>query len=169
MQLTLHTDYGLRVLIYLALSEKKRCNVAEIADSYAISRDHLVKVVQGLAAGGFVETRRGRAGGISLSRPPEEIRLGDVVRRLESGFPVVDCMSDNFPSCRLRGVCGLEGIVGQALNKFLETFDRYSLADCLGRPDLMRAQLRMGPPVDAPPPGPEPRARALPMVAETGA
>ncbi len=94
MHLTLHSDYALRVLMYLGLRGGERASVEEIATAYGISAHHLTKVAQRLSRGGFVETLRGRGGGLHLARPPEEIRIGAVFRFTEEDLAIVDCLAD---------------------------------------------------------------------------
>lgn len=124
MQLTRHTDYALRVLIHLAVSPTGRATIADIADAYALSRNHLMKVVHHLGQGDFIITQRGRGGGFSLARPPEQIMLGEVIRHTETDMNLADC-----GSCALRPACGLSGILRAATNAFLAVLDQHSLAD----------------------------------------
>ncbi|KFG90115.1 Transcriptional regulator, BadM/Rrf2 family [Sphingobium herbicidovorans NBRC 16415] len=124
MQLTRHTDYALRVLIHLAVSPTGRATIADIADAYALSRNHLMKVVHHLGQGDFIITQRGRGGGFSLARSPAEIMLGAVIRHTETDMNLADC-----GSCALRPACGLSGILKAATNAFLAVLDQHSLAD----------------------------------------
>lgn len=124
MQLTRHTDYALRVLIHLAASPDGRATIAQIADAYGLSRNHLMKVVHGLAQGGFIATQRGRGGGFSLARAPEEISIGAVVRHSEPDMRMADCAT-----CPISPSCGLTGILAQAAAAFLAVLDRHSLSD----------------------------------------
>ena len=124
MQLTRHTDYALRVLIHLTVMPAGRATIAEIADAYDLSRNHLMKVVHHLGQGGFLDTQRGRGGGFSLARSPDTIMLGDVIRHSEPDMNMADC-----GSCALRPACGLSGILNMATAAFLAVLDRHSLAD----------------------------------------
>src|SRR5262245_27378428 len=133
MQLTLHTDYALRALIYLATSEEPLSSVGDFADAYGISKDHLVKVVQRLADMGCVETVRGRNGGVRLAQAPERIRIGEVARRLEPHFALVECLSGKENACCITPACGLTAIMKEARDAFLGVLDGYTLADCLGK------------------------------------
>lgn len=133
MKLTRYTDYAMRVVIHLGSHGEGLSSIAEIARAYAISQNHLMKVVQDLGRAGFIETVRGRNGGIRLGRPPAEINLGALVRHTEGGFALVDC-SD----CVVAPACGLPGILGEATRAFLAVLDKYTVADLLGR----RSQLR---------------------------
>lgn len=126
MRLTLHTDFALRVLIYLATHGERMCSVAEIAKAHRVSQNHLMKVVNELANHGFVETVRGRNGGMKLARAPEKIGVGDVVRKTEEGMDLADC--DN---CVIAGICGLTPVLRKGVVAMLEVFDRYTVADLI--------------------------------------
>jgi Rrf2 family nitric oxide-sensitive transcriptional repressor len=128
MRLTRYSDYAMRVLLHLGVEPDRRASIASIAEAYGISRNHLMKVVHDLGKAGFVESVRGRSGGIRLARPAEEINLGAVIRHTEDGFDLVDCTN-----CIIAPACGLTAVVNEALAAFLAVFDRYSLADILGR------------------------------------
>ena len=129
MRLMLHTDYALRMLIYLAIHEGKPCRVSDVASSYGLSRNHLLKVALNLGRLGHVATARGRSGGISLGRKPEDINLGQVVRLMEDDFALVECLRADGGTCVISPACGLKGIVSLATAAFLSVFDRYTLAD----------------------------------------
>lgn len=124
MQLTRHTDYALRLLIYLTGVEGVRTSIAEVAEAQAISRTHLMKIANELARGGFIEAVRGRSGGICLGRSAQEINIGQVVRLTERGCGLVDCAG-----CRLVRRCGLPGVLNEAEQAFFAVLDRYTLAD----------------------------------------
>ncbi len=130
MQLTTYTDYGLRVLIYLACTEDG-ATVAEIAKQYGISRNHLVKVVHRLSQLGYILTERGRFGGIRLANSPEDISLGRVVRDLESTRAIVECFSPKSNTCPIAPVCGLKGVLIQAEAAFQHVLDEHTLADVI--------------------------------------
>ena len=132
MRLTLHTDYALRMLVYLALHQDKPSRVTDVAESYGISRNHLLKVALRLGKLGYVTTLRGRTGGIALARCPDAINLGEVVRQMEDGFVLVDCMRAEGGTCAISPACRLKGVVGKALEAFLSIFDDYTLADIAG-------------------------------------
>jgi len=138
MRLTSHSDYSLRVLIYLALNGDRRSNASEIATRFRISRNHLVKVIHGLAKGGFLRSYQGKGGGIVLGLPPEEINLGRVVRYTEGPIQLVECFrSDN--RCVITGSCALAGMLREAADSFLAVLDRFTLADMVEkRVSLMR-------------------------------
>lgn len=129
MQLSLHADYACRVLIYLAVSKVPRSSIEEIASAFKISQNHLVKVVHRLGQLGFIETIRGRNGGICLAMPPEKISMGDIIRRMEPHFEVVECFSPASNACPIMGVCGLQPALLRARDAFLSTLDAVTLAD----------------------------------------
>lgn len=131
MQLTAYTDYSLRVLMYLGLKDAQLSSISEIAEQYGISRNHLMKVVHKLAKEGFIRSQRGRSGGITLGRPPQSIRIGDVVRRMEGEMPLVECFRVATNRCPIISVCQLSGILAEARGNFLASLDRYTLADLL--------------------------------------
>ena len=133
MQLTYHTDYSLRVLMYLAIQRNRMANISEIADRYSISRNHLVKVVHNLARGGFLKTHRGKGGGIELARDPADINIGEVVRYTEGPLKPVECFDVERNRCVISNVCGLTGVIAEACDSFFSTLDRYTLADLLKR------------------------------------
>lgn len=124
MRLTRHTDYALRVLILLAAHPRDFASIAEISVAFGVSQNHLMKVVQGLAAAGFVETVRGRHGGLRLARAPAAISIGAVVRHSEENFEIAEC-----GACVIAPACGLTAVLDEALNAFIAVLDRYSLAD----------------------------------------
>lgn len=126
MRLTSYTDYSLRVLLYLAEHPDRLCSISEMAEAYGISHNHLMKVVHELGKAGYVASVRGRNGGVRLGRPAIEINVGEVIRIMEDNFDLVDC-----PSCRISRICGLRGVLGEALGAFMSVLDRYSLADLL--------------------------------------
>ncbi len=142
MQLRAYSDYALRVLMYTALRSPERVTVDEVADAFGISRNHLVKIVHGLGCSEYLDTHRGVGGGFTLSRPPEKIHLGDVVRWGEETETVIECTDKNSQPCRLFPACRLKGVLDEAAAAFISVLDGYSLADLLKRPDKMRAELR---------------------------
>jgi Rrf2 family nitric oxide-sensitive transcriptional repressor len=133
VQLTRYSDYSLRVLIYLALDPERLATIAEVARRYDVSRAHLTKVVHRLGQRGFVETLRGRRGGFRLARPPEEIRVGDVVRATEESLALVDCFDEARSRCAIGPACGLRPVLDEALAAFLAVLDRHTLADLVAR------------------------------------
>lgn len=129
MRLTSFTDYGLRMLMRLASEPERAFSTAELADEFNLSRNHLAKIVQQLARGGIVETRRGGGGGAVLRQDPANIRLGDVVRLLEQGQALVECFGIDGGECTLGGCCRLKSRLRQAEARFLDDLNRSTLAD----------------------------------------
>ncbi len=146
MQLTQHTDFGLRTLIYLSLHTDRVVSVREVADAYGISKHHLTKVARALSKHGYVETVRGHTGGMRLTRPPAQIVVGEVVRQLEPGFGLVACFAQHPGSCVIAPACGLNGPLNKALEEFLKVLDGYTLADCVPNPEAMRRVFAPGSP-----------------------
>ena len=144
MQLSTYSDYSLRVLMQAALRAPARVTVDEVADTFGISRHHLVKVVHDLGRSGYLETHRGVGGGFTLARPSEDIRLGDVVRLGEETETVIDCFEGEKRRCRLFPACRLKGVLDEAAAAFFAVLDRYSLADLVKQPTKMRAVLGLG-------------------------
>lgn len=128
MRLTRYTDYAMRVLLYLAARPDRLCSISEIAGAYGISQNHLMKVVSDLVGAGYLESVRGRSGGVRLARPPAEINIGAVVRHTEDGFDLVDC-----GSCVIAPACGLTGALAQALSAFMKVLDGYTLESLTSR------------------------------------
>ena len=129
MQLSLFSDYSLRVLLYLAVRPEKIATIREIAETYRISKNHLMKVVNELARRGYVKTTRGHAGGLSLALPPEEINIGEVLALLEKRIPLLECFDDARNTCLLSPECRLKGALAKAQKAFFNTLEEYTLAD----------------------------------------
>lgn len=129
MRLTTYTDYGLRLLMYVGLKNGELATIEEVAGAYGISRNHLMKVAYHLGLHGYLETVRGRGGGLRLAQPPERIRIGDVVRRMEDDFAMVECFDPAENTCCIVRACRLKGILGEALKAYLAVLDKYTLAD----------------------------------------
>jgi Rrf2 family nitric oxide-sensitive transcriptional repressor len=131
MQLTQYTDFGLRALIALAIHPGRSLTVTEVSEAYGISRHHMVKIVARLAERGYIRTLRGKGGGMWLARPPAQIRLGAVVRDMESELGVVECLEQGGGHCVIAPACRLKGLMRQATDEFLKCLDRYTLADAV--------------------------------------
>jgi len=131
MRLTTFSDYTLRVLIYLGVHDKEIATVGQIAEAYGISANHLMKVVHYLAQGGYIETARGKGGGMRLGLAPEKINLGEVMRGTEDNRTLVECFDRDSSDCRIESACVLRGVLGQALDAFFRSLDAYTLADLL--------------------------------------
>ena len=132
MHLTAHTDLGLRVLLLLGARSAPRLSTTEIAERYQLSPTHTQKVVQSLQAAGFVETFRGRGGGVQLASLPADIRVGDVVRALEPNLDFVECFRPGHSTCVLTGGCALTHTLLRAKAAMLAELDRSTLADIIG-------------------------------------
>jgi Rrf2 family nitric oxide-sensitive transcriptional repressor len=130
MRLTTLTDYAMRLLMYVGSQPDRLCTIAEIAQSYGISEPHLMKVTHKLAQHGWIETIRGKNGGMRLAKPASQISLGAVVRDTENDLKLVECF-DTDCACTLTGACGLNPILHGALQQFLRHLDGYTLADIL--------------------------------------
>lgn len=147
MQLTLQTDYALRVLIHTAVQPDELGTIAGIAASFGISRGHLMKVVHRLGQLGYLVTARGKGGGIRLARAPEAIRIGAVVRDMEEELAVLGCLESTrnagaLPGyCRIEGNCVLRGALKAATEAFLATLDAYTLADLVKPRRVLARQL----------------------------
>ncbi len=142
MRLTRHTDNALRALIYLAIhhDEAAPARIADIARRMGMSEEHLAKVVARLATLGYVETLRGRVGGVRLARPAEEIVVGEVVRATEDNLNLVECFDPSTNQCPIAPACALAPALDEALSAFLGVLDQYSLADLTRKPRAL-AQL----------------------------
>lgn len=130
MRLTAFTDYALRALMRLADEPSRVFTTEEIAREFSISRNHLSKVVQSLAAMGFVATQRGAMGGFTLAKPPAKISVGDVVRHLEARHAIVECFRTDGGDCVLTRRCRLRHALERASDAFLAELDKTSLAEC---------------------------------------
>jgi len=138
MRLTAMTDYALRLLMYVAQQPDRLCTIAEIAQAYGISEAHLMKVTHQLGVCGWIETVRGKGGGMRLAHKPEAIDLGAVVRLMESDFQLVECLGETS-RCVLTGNCVLTGVLNGALERFLEHLHGFTLADLLPAPGAARS------------------------------
>lgn len=129
MRVTYQTDYALRLLLYLSVRRDGPSRVGDVAQAYGLSRNHLLKVALRLGRLGYVKTLRGRAGGIALALPPEEINLGHVMRQMEDSLALVECMGKKNGACIISPACRLKGVFASALDAFLSVFDAHTLAD----------------------------------------
>jgi Rrf2 family nitric oxide-sensitive transcriptional repressor len=129
MQLTLFSDYSLRILLYLSVHRERRVALREISAAYGISQNHLVKVVQRLIEEGWVESVRGRGGGLSLAREPHEINVAVVVRTTEPHLNLVECFDAKTNTCPIDPACGLKHVLVRAQEAFFTELEKYSLAD----------------------------------------
>jgi Rrf2 family nitric oxide-sensitive transcriptional repressor len=130
VQLTLHTDFALRVLIHVGLNDGKLTTINDIAQSFGISKAHLMKVVNDLSRKGYLDTVRGRNGGIRLMRKPRDINIGHVVRDTENQLQVIGCLAHKG-YCPIEHVCVLRGALRNATEAFLAVLDAHTLADLI--------------------------------------
>ena len=142
MRHTSHADYALRVLLHLRVAPGRRGSIADIADAHRVSRNHLEKVVQRLAAADIVRTVRGRGGGVHLAADPATLTVGDVMRAMESDFAVVECLGP-ARYCRVAGVCGARDVFARALDAYFAVLDDASLDDIAANDEGLRGALRM--------------------------
>jgi Rrf2 family nitric oxide-sensitive transcriptional repressor len=129
MRLTAYSDYALRVLMYLAVKQDGLATIAEIAKSYDISENHLMKVAHQLGVAGYVETVRGRGGGLRLAKPIEAIGLADVVRYTEPDLAIVSCFKPVDAPCTIRPCCVLRRALEKARDAFMAVLEDYTLGD----------------------------------------
>ena len=141
MRLTVYSDYSLRLLMYLDVRPERLSTIREIAEAYNISSNHLMKGVHQLGLAGYVETVRGRNGGMRLGRPAAEIGLGELIRHTEPDMDIVPCFEPENQSCPLRKACRLKGALDKARLAFLGVLDEYTLADLTSTPGPMRSFL----------------------------
>lgn len=145
MKLTAFTDYSLRVLMYLATDTSRRVTISEISKSFGISENHLVKVVHFLGKQGWIETVRGKGGGILLAKPALQVNVGQVVRDTEGAAVPAECFSEGGGRCVIDGCCNLKGVLAEAVRAFYAVLDQYTLEDisrnrqALGKVLFMRA------------------------------
>jgi Rrf2 family nitric oxide-sensitive transcriptional repressor len=140
MRLTLWTDYALRTLIYVGAKDGHLATIAEIAESFDISKTHLMKVVNKLAQQVYLATFRGKGGGIRLGRSAALIVVGAVVRETEDDLAVLGCLAGpGF--CRIERCCVLRGALRKATQAFLDTLDGYTLADLLAPREKLASRL----------------------------
>jgi len=128
MHLTRYSDYSLRVLMYLALKPEKLANITDIAESFNISRNHLIKVVNHLGKLGYITSKRGRGGGLELAYESNSISIGEVIRNTEQTLDVVNCAE---PACPFVPACNLKSVLNEATEAFLNVLDDYTLEDII--------------------------------------
>lgn len=143
MQLSAYSDYAVRVLVQTALCDSGRMTVAKVAETFAISRHHLVKIVNDLGRHGYLNTHRGVGGGFTLAQAPEAIRVGDIVRLGEESETMINCRDARNRVCRLQPACRFKSVLQEASTAFFQVLDRYTLADLLQQPARIRAVLGM--------------------------
>lgn len=143
MQLTLFTDYALRMLTYLALAEGEVVPINDVADATGVSKHYMLKVGNELARFGYVDTVRGRTGGVRLVMEPSRIKLGEVIRNTEPNRAVLDCIADPEVDCPLIAPCRLRHVLEEAQQAFHAVLDRYTLADLIASPQALRKALHL--------------------------
>jgi len=145
MRLTVYTDFALRTLMYLALKEDGLATIDEIAQSYGISKNHLMKVAHQLVVAGYVDSVRGRNGGLRLAKPAKAIGLGEVVRHTEPDMAIVMCFEPVNAECAILPYCVLRKALEKARNAFVEALDDYTLADLVKPRAPLQAMLSIEP------------------------
>lgn len=141
MRLNLQSDYALRLLMCLAASDGRLITIRQVAERYNISENHLMKVAHVLGREGFIETVRGRNGGLRLARKPAAIGIGDVVRRTEADLALVECFPGGAAGCFIVPACRLKGVLREALDAFMAVLDRYTIGDLTSNNPRLRALL----------------------------
>ena len=141
MRLTVYTDYALRMMMYLAVKDDGLATIADIAESYDISRAHLMKVAHQLGAAGYVETVRGRSGGLRLAKPAQSIRLSELVRHTEPDMAVMACLKPVDAPCVIKRCCVLRTALDEAEAAFVKVLDRYTLGDLVAPRTRLRSLL----------------------------
>jgi Rrf2 family nitric oxide-sensitive transcriptional repressor len=145
MRLTVYTDFSLRVLMFLALKGDGLATIAEVAKAYGISKNHLMKVAHQLGVAGYVETVRGKGGGLRLALRPQDIVIGEVVRRTEPDMALVPCFAPDGASCVIIPSCALRGVISKAREAFLSALDERTLADLVRPQAPLRKLLSLHP------------------------
>ncbi|WLG12551.1 Rrf2 family transcriptional regulator [Psychrobacter cibarius] len=167
MRLTNYSDYALRSLIYLAVRPEPPllANISDIADSYGISKSHLTKIIHQLGQLGYIESVRGKNGGIRLARAPKDINLGVLIKQIEPDFDLVECFAtpangkssdgrqtglpitlidettNNARGCVISPACQLKSVFFEALTAFINVLERYTLADIINNEDELASLL----------------------------
>mgnify|MGYP006428664883 FL=1 len=139
MQLTSFTDYGLRTLMYLSSRCEDTASVKEVAEYYGISRNHLVKVVHTLSQHGYIETTKGKGGGMKIAAGSQNLRLGDLIMQLEPNMNMVECFDAKNNTCRISANCQLKHYLFEATQNFIHTMNKYTLADTVKNKELLFA------------------------------
>lgn len=143
MRLTRFTDYSLRLLIYLGAHDNSQVSVGDIAQAYDISKNHLMKVILFLSKEGYVQTTRGKGGGVKLKLQPEQINIGQLIRKSEAGSVLVECFSQESSACRIEPACLLQDVLYQASRAFYDVLSKYTLADLITNRGTLERLLRI--------------------------
>ncbi|TCO73993.1 RrF2 family transcriptional regulator [Rhodovulum euryhalinum] len=140
MRLTTRTNIAMRALMYCAVNGERTVRKSDIASACNTSENHMAQVINSLAHHGLVKTTRGRNGGLTLKRPPEEITVGEVFRHLEAGVPFAECFDPETNTCPISCFCRLKGTLHQAIDAFYRTLDGVTLAELVaGNRELEKA------------------------------
>ncbi|MCW8881713.1 MAG: Rrf2 family transcriptional regulator [Sedimenticola sp.] len=131
MRLTTFSDYTIRVLIYIGLRPGEMATIGELAEAYAISKNHLMKVVYHLGQQGYVETVRGKGGGFYIALDPQDINIGELIRSTEQGTVMTACFTEGSCACRIETACQMKDMLEESIAAFYQVLDRYTLADLL--------------------------------------
>lgn len=148
MRLTTRTNLAARILMACAVNDTTTVRTAEIADRCNASVNHLLQVVNLLQSSGFVKTIRGRAGGLRLARPMEQISIGEVFRVFEATVPFAECFDDSSNTCPLSEICRLRSFISRAVEAFYHEMDMVTLADLVKGNCGLTALLDMSPQFD---------------------
>ncbi|MGI2172453.1 Rrf2 family transcriptional regulator [Shewanella sp. MF05960] len=137
MQLTRYTDFGIRILMYLAVQPERETlfRIAEVTSVFDLSSNHVAKIIHQLGKLGYLQTIRGKSGGFKLAKTADQLHLGQLIRDLEHSLAPIDCES---PYCRFTPICKLKGVLGKAVAAYLAVLDQYTLADIVdNRSDIL--------------------------------
>ncbi len=141
MRLNVQSDYALRLLMHLAVRDGELVTIAEVADRFGVSKNHLMKIASLLAREGYIEAARGRSGGLRLAKSPGEIPVGEVVRHTEADFAIVECFQEGKSACLITPCCKLQRVLREAVEAFLVVLDSYTLDDLVRRNPKLRLLL----------------------------
>ena len=133
MRLTKFTDNSLRVIIYVSANGDRKVNISEVAEACAIPRNHLTKVIHSMAVKGLITTTRGKGGGISMARPPNQLKVGEIIRAMEGTEEIINCET---PKCPMARLCELRSILHKGQNAFFTAMDEYTVADLIDQPKI---------------------------------
>lgn len=145
MRLTTRTNLALRTLMFCAVNDGRTVRKHEVAEAVNASENHLAQVINRLGQEGFLETVRGRHGGLRLGRPMERISVGEVFRRFEGVVPLAECFAGGADTCPLRGACRLKGALHAAVEAFYGSLDTLTIADLVDCNDGLRRILELEP------------------------
>ncbi len=141
MRLNVQSDYALRLLMQLAVQDDALVTIAEVAERFGVSKNHLMKIASLLVRAGYIEAARGRSGGLRLAKPAGKVRVGEVIRCTEADFAIVECFQEGKSQCLITPCCKLQRVLGEAVEAFLAVLDRYTLEDLVRRNPELRLLL----------------------------